>query len=501
MAHHIQRADGSVRVVHGYKHKPALGAAKFSPGKYASDELPSSVDLRPKLSAIEDQGDTNSCVANAVAGAYEYLAQRHLGEAYDVSRMFVYYNARSLEGDDIEDEGTSISDAIASLKKFGACAEPVWPFQKSHVNTKPKSSAYQEASKFKVEHTEQVETDLDAWRHALAEGRPIIFGLTLFDSFDKARKGKVPRPTDQEQRRGKHGKHAMLAVGYSDTDELFIVRNSWGTDWGDDGYCYIPYDYVMNEKYNSGDSWIIRQLDDAAEDDQSHWGDDTSILPTIEHELGNLDDDEYQVMLEALGDVPLESRIALLYLAAAGADGDISEQEVEALSAHVQEMLAKIGSQLSAKKVLQFALKHLDDEKLLEDSITLLGAHLSSGMLASIVNSMKEIAGADELDQGEQDFIDLLVEAWEVGAASTGDDDEDDTDDSDEKGSEEDDTDDDSDDDDSDDDEDSDDDDDSDEEDSDDDDKDDDSDDDDDEDDDDDDDDDDEDDSDEEDES
>ena len=89
-----------------------------------------------------------------------------------------------------------------------------------------------------------VPTELEAWKQVLAEGYPIIFGLSLFGSFDKQRKpGYVPEPSEGETGRESHGGHAMLAVGYSDPDEMFIVRNSWGPDWGDKGYCYIPYDY------------------------------------------------------------------------------------------------------------------------------------------------------------------------------------------------------------------------------------------------------------------
>src|SRR4051794_26790972 len=278
----IRRADGSERVISGYKAKPRLGAKKFKPTHLQShEELPPSVDLRPGLTPVENQGDTNSCVANAVAGAYEFLAKQHTGDDYDVSRMFIYYNARSLESDAVEDEGTSISDAIDSLKKFGAPAERTWPFEQRHVNKKPGRSAYEEAAGFLVENFEEVPTELEIWKHCLAEGRPIIFGLTLFNSFDNARRGKVPEPTSKEKQRGEHGKHAMLCVGYSDADELFIIRNSWGEDWGDAGYCYIPYDYVMNEEFNSGDSWVIRRLEGPEEHDRSTWGDEASILPTL----------------------------------------------------------------------------------------------------------------------------------------------------------------------------------------------------------------------------
>src|SRR5262245_15791820 len=239
--HVIERADGTTRKLHGYKYAARPDGAKdYEPGKIES--LPAKVDLRPQMTDVENQGQLNSCVANAVAGAYEYLAKRHLGDAsYDVSRLFVYYNARKREGAEQEDEGSMISDAVDSLKESGACSENTWPYDEQAVSEEPAPEAYDEASRFLVESSEMVPTDLDAWKHALAEGYPIIFGCLLFNSFDAQRKGKIPMPSAREAGREEHGGHAMLCVGYSDPDRVFIVRNSWGPDWGDKGYCYMPY--------------------------------------------------------------------------------------------------------------------------------------------------------------------------------------------------------------------------------------------------------------------
>jgi hypothetical protein len=436
----IQRADGTRRKVGGYKSKAPDDAKQFEPS-LGLEELPPSVDLRPHLTPVEDQGETNSCVANATAGAFEYLIKQHTGSNYDVSRMFIYYNARKLEDDDIEDEGTAIHDAVDSLKRFGVCAEKTWPFDENRVNAKPHANAYDEADEAMVDQLEQVPTELDAWRHCLAEGRPIIFGVALYDSFDKARKGKVPMPTDRETTRGKHGRHAMLCVGYSDTDELFIVRNSWGSKWGDNGYCYIPYEYLMNGDYNSDDSWVIRHVNGVGEPDRSTWGDDASILPDLDQaELHRMSDAEYQVMLEAFGDVPVESRLALLYLVAAGSDGKLTQQELMALGKEVQRMHVALGSELSAVAVLDFAGQHVGDGNLVEESIVLLGSHLTRGLLATILKSMRSIAGADGLGEDESSFLDAVTAAWEIGgrdesADSEEEDDEEEDSDSDEEGS------------------------------------------------------------------
>lgn len=232
-------------------------------GRAATQSLPSKVDLRPYLTAVEEQVG-NSCVANACAGAYEYLAKRNLGDAGDVSRLFIYYNAR-YEDDDVDnDDGTSMQSAIEGLKKYGACHEDYWPNEEDAITDEPSSDAYDHAAHFKIAEAEYVETDLNLYRQTLADGYPIAFCLNTFTSFDEAtaNRGRVPVPKKAEQQREEHGWHAMLCVGYLDKDQMFIVRNSWGKAWGDKGYCYIPYKYVIHPDLNGHDTWIIKAVDD-----------------------------------------------------------------------------------------------------------------------------------------------------------------------------------------------------------------------------------------------
>mgnify|MGYP001600161198 CR=1 FL=1 len=181
----FERADGSSHAVRGYKASaPRPDAKRFTSSRLGSRraQLPPKVDLRRYLTSIEDQQQTNSCTANATAGAFEYLCKRHLGaEAYDVSRMFIYYNARYLDDENnIEDEGSAIEQAINGLKEYGAGSEETWPFDQACVNEEPSEEAYEEAKEFVVEDVAAVDVDLDARRAALAEGNPIIFGIQLF---------------------------------------------------------------------------------------------------------------------------------------------------------------------------------------------------------------------------------------------------------------------------------------------------------------------------------
>lgn len=412
----ISRPDGSERRVSGYRYAaPRPGTQRYSAARSRVDKLPPKVDLRPRMTPVENQGGTNSCVANAVAGAYEYLAKRHRGDdAYDVSRMFIYYNARKRSESEHEDEGSIIADAIESLREHGACSEGTWPYDEAAVNEEPSPDAYEEASQFLVEEMQQVPTDLDAWRHCLAEGLPIIFGISLFKSFDQHRRpGVVPMPSARESSRESHGGHAMLCVGYSDPDKLFIVRNSWGPDWGDGGYCYIPYGYLTSDKFNSGDSWIIKQLENV-DFDSGTWGDESSLVGELDTELGKMSEEDFSAMLDAMGETPLEFRLGLVFLHGAGADGEISEEEIEQIAGYLQQTFDQLGSRYNPAKVLKNCLRSLDDQALLEESVALLGEYLPKPALASITTSLQEVIGTDGLADEEENFVFELVEAWQI---------------------------------------------------------------------------------------
>jgi C1A family cysteine protease len=238
------------------------------------DSLPSKVDLRKFMTPVETQVG-QSCVANAFAGAYEYLAKRENGDAADVSRLFIYYNARYMEGTQDEDAGSVMVNAIDGLKEYGACAEDYWANDEEMILEEPDEDSYNHAANFKIVEAEYIETDLELWKHTLAEGFPIAFALNTFESFDEANRnrGRVLMPKPSDNVRETHGWHAMLCVGYSDPDQMFIVRNSWGNEWGDKGYCYIPYNYVIHSDYNGHDSWIIKSVE-SLDFDTETWDED-----------------------------------------------------------------------------------------------------------------------------------------------------------------------------------------------------------------------------------
>jgi C1A family cysteine protease len=219
--------------------------------------LPEHIDLRPTCSPVENQGNLGSCTGNALAGALEFLERKDKVTFIDLSRLFIYYNERVIEGTVKSDSGAMIRDGIKTLKKQGVCSEIKWPYVISKFAVKPKSACYKEALNHQITSYHRILT-LNEMRACLAEEFPFVFGFTVYESFESqevARTGIVNMPQPNE---GTLGGHAVLAVGYDDSEKRFIVRNSWGTDWGQKGYFTIPYDYVADRNL-SDDFWTIRK--------------------------------------------------------------------------------------------------------------------------------------------------------------------------------------------------------------------------------------------------
>ncbi|MDE5418467.1 C1 family peptidase [Labilibaculum sp. DW002] len=229
------------------------------------------IDLRSYFPKVEDQKNTPSCTAFAVGATYEYLAKRNNANNAMVSKLFIYYQARSAQGNQNDPHsGSSIYDAIIKLKEEGTCLAQTWPFLDNNVNVKPNEEAYSEAKQFILHEAQSVNICEDIFKSALSDGFPIIVGIKTYRSFMLGHgNGMIPYPTAAdiaEGNNGEHGNHAMTIVGYSDADKYFIVRNSWGANFGDKGYCYIPYDYIANPKF-CHNAFIVKSIVDLVVDD------------------------------------------------------------------------------------------------------------------------------------------------------------------------------------------------------------------------------------------
>jgi len=246
----------SIRRLSKYGWKPDLPDYRDKRYKFiAPVELPRLVDMRNQCSPVENQGNLGSCTANALVGNLEFLEIKEGVDFSDLSRLFVYYNERTLEGHPNEDSGAQLRDGIKVLNKQGVCKEYSWPYDISQFAVKPTTDCYQEALSRVITSYERLNT-IQEMKDCLASGYPFVFGFTVFESFESnivARTGIVSMPNSDES---PIGGHAVLAVGYDDDAQMFIVRNSWGANWGQQGYFKMPYDYV---KQLADDFWVIRK--------------------------------------------------------------------------------------------------------------------------------------------------------------------------------------------------------------------------------------------------
>jgi C1A family cysteine protease len=226
-----------------------------SVGKAGKAESVGKVDLREFCSPIVNQGELGSCTANAASGIVEYFQNKAFGTYTPVSRLFVYKATRNLmkmKGD----SGAYIRSTMGALALFGAPPEKYLEYDIERFDIEPPAFCYSFAQNyqaikyFRLDEQKLTETEiLASIKQTLNQNVPAMFGFTVYSSINRAIGGKIPFP---ERADTVLGGHAVAAIGYDDSMKIgsstgaFIIRNSWGTEWGDKGYGYLPYDYVLN---------------------------------------------------------------------------------------------------------------------------------------------------------------------------------------------------------------------------------------------------------------
>lgn len=223
--------------------------------KSTHTELPKNVDLRNKCPTIYNQGNIGSCTANALCFLYDYGDNT---EKYKYSRLFLYYNERVLDNDVSDDAGSTITQGINALSKYGVCEEKNWPYtdDSKKFKQKPPAVCYIDGLKHKVVSAEPIKQTLTNLKTCLANGNPFACGIQIYSSFESdlvAQTGIVPMPVKNDDYMGGH---AIACVGYDDNKKMFIMRNSWGVGWGEKGYFYLPYAYLTDDNL-AGDFWKI----------------------------------------------------------------------------------------------------------------------------------------------------------------------------------------------------------------------------------------------------
>jgi len=224
--------------------------------------LPPSMDLREWCSPIEDQGQLGSCTANAGAGVIEYYERKSFGRHIEASRLFLYKVTRNLmkmSGD----TGAYLRTTIGAMVIFGVPPEEYWPYTDApkDFDQEPPAFCYSFAQSYKTlmyyRHdpaSAGPENVIGRLKSYLAAGHPAMFGFSVYSSIEQAAEtGEIPFPSPRDRM---EGGHAVVAVGYDDKKEIrnaytdkptagaLLIRNSWGKDWGDSGYGWLPYEYV-----------------------------------------------------------------------------------------------------------------------------------------------------------------------------------------------------------------------------------------------------------------
>ncbi len=225
--------------------------------------LPTSVDLRPWCSPVEDQGRLGSCTAHAGVGIIEYYERKSFGHHIDASRLFLYKVTRNLmkmRGD----TGAYLRTTIGAMVLFGVPPEEFWPYKDSadEFDKEPPAFCYSFAQNYKTikyyRHdppSADAEDILNRIKTYLSAGHPSMFGFTVYSSIEQASdSGQIPFPSPRDRI---EGGHAVVAIGYDDkikiknrfednvTTGALLIRNSWGKDWGEEGYGWLPYEYVL----------------------------------------------------------------------------------------------------------------------------------------------------------------------------------------------------------------------------------------------------------------
>tara|TARA_B100000575_G_scaffold294364_1_gene309818 strand:+ start:7243 stop:8058 length:816 start_codon:yes stop_codon:yes gene_type:complete len=226
-----------------------------------NNDIEYNIDLRDKCPGIYNQGKLGSCTANAIAAAFEYDEIKNNEDTFFIpSRLFIYYNEREVENTVEYDSGAQLRDGIKSVFKLGVCPETEWPYNISRFTEKPPDKCYTIAARHRSIKYERIQQDINHLKSCLSDGIPFVFGFTVYSSFensDVSNTGIMSLPNDDEK---VMGGHAVMAVGYSDKKKVFIIRNSWGINWGDNGYFYMPYAFITNPNM-CGDFWAIEQVE------------------------------------------------------------------------------------------------------------------------------------------------------------------------------------------------------------------------------------------------
>lgn len=226
-------------------------------------EVPGHVDLCDTgfMPPVWDQSELGSCQPHASGACFAYEAARQGLPPIDPSRLFLYFNARALEGATDSDSGSTVADGMKALAQLGAAPTSDWPYDISQFAVRPPDQAYTDAAVRLALEYRRVNPSLHSKKCCVALGTPIAFGFVVFSSFVQPwpTPGLMPVPNPAAE--SVEGAHAVVIVGYDDAARCFKVRNSWGPEWGLGGYFWMPYEVALDQSL-SWDFWTLESVEE-----------------------------------------------------------------------------------------------------------------------------------------------------------------------------------------------------------------------------------------------
>lgn len=245
------------------KETPSVDDRSFSLLKNCiSDEVRDARYEIPEYTPVSNQLSYSSCASNATADSIEILLGVEGKKVEQLSRLFLYYNARLMAKEEKIDSGSYIKLNMSTLVHLGVCREDSWVYSENNLFLKPSLGAYTEANDNKISGYYRVDSTgpqrTQDVIHSISNSHPVVFGTVVGDDFTSL--GKDHRICAFP--RSPIGRHAMVVVGYEIMNKrvLFKVRNSWGKEWGSDGYCWFDSSYIENPE--TQDIWVPTLMED-----------------------------------------------------------------------------------------------------------------------------------------------------------------------------------------------------------------------------------------------
>ncbi len=221
--------------------------------------LPATVDNRGFCHPVRDQENAGACTGFSSTGMLAYDRNRQGLDPFPYSELYIYYKTRLAEGTEDSDAGATNRDTIKTALKIGVCSEALWPYDTTKVTEDPPTACDASAILHRAVQYQRITHSLHLMQSVLYKQNTFIAGIGVYPSFESnavAQSGMVPMP-----KKGEHllGGHSILVCGYADDKQVFICQNSWGVTWGDHGFFYLPYAYLISSKY-SDDFWCIQTV-------------------------------------------------------------------------------------------------------------------------------------------------------------------------------------------------------------------------------------------------